>query len=150
MLVFGSGSARLIQIPILLSVSFLHASTGSFEPQGILNQALQDQNAIGWTIYYKGRLSEKWEQVQKTHYHPIKAKKADPYKWATSVITAMWQAFLQMWENRKDDQHGRDANKETYREREVSEENKVTVQTEGIDRPRRQTPLPQTCRSMGK
>jgi hypothetical protein len=114
---------------ILHGTDKLDTSTITFKPQGILKQALQDQNAIGWTNFYKGRISKKWEQVQKTHYHQIKAKNGDPYKWATLIITAMRQGFLQMWENWNDDQHGRDANKETSKERErdAPEENKVPV-----------------------
>ena len=65
---------------ILHGTDKLDTSTISFEPQGILNQGLQDQNAMGLTNFYKGRISKKREQVQKSHYHQIKAKKADPYK----------------------------------------------------------------------
>ena len=45
---------------ILHGTDKLDTLTISFEPQGILNQALQDQNAIGWTNFYKGRISKKW------------------------------------------------------------------------------------------
>jgi hypothetical protein len=39
----------------------------SFQPSGIIESALHEQNAIGWTNFYKGRLSKKWEQVQQQH-----------------------------------------------------------------------------------
>jgi hypothetical protein len=54
---------------ILHGTDKLNTLTISFKPQGILRQALHDQNAIGWTNFYRERLSKKWEQVQKTHYH---------------------------------------------------------------------------------
>jgi hypothetical protein len=60
---------------VLHGTDQLDTSKISFEPQGILNQALQDQNAIGWTNFYKGRISKKWEQVQISHYQRIKAKR---------------------------------------------------------------------------
>jgi hypothetical protein len=107
----------------------------SFTPTGSLNYALQDQNAIGWTNFYKGRLSKKWEQVQKDHYRKTKAAKADPYKWATSVITTMWQGFLQMWESRNDDQHGRDNIDAISKEREklLKKTRQLYEQKESID-----------------
>jgi hypothetical protein len=35
-----------------------------FKPSGIIKAALEEQNKIGWTNFYKGRISKKWEQVQ--------------------------------------------------------------------------------------
>jgi hypothetical protein len=120
---------------ILHGADKLNLTKISFTPTGSLNQALQDQNAIGWTNFYKGRLSKKWEQVQKDHYRKTKATKADPYKWATSVITTMWQGFLQMWENRNDDQHGRDNIDAISKEREklLKKTRQLYEQKESID-----------------
>jgi hypothetical protein len=80
----------------------------SFQPSGIIKDALREQNAIGWTNFYKGRMSKKWERVQHQHYQSTKPKKTDTHRWATSIIAAMWNGFLLMWEDRNDDQHGRD------------------------------------------
>jgi hypothetical protein len=80
----------------------------SFQPSGIIRSALQEQNAIGWTNFYKGRLSKKWEQVQQQHYTQTKPKKADTHRWATSIILTMWQGLLLMWEDQNHNQHGRD------------------------------------------
>jgi hypothetical protein len=120
---------------ILHGTDKLDLSKISFTPQGTLNQALQDQNKIGWTNFYKGRLSKKWEQVQKAHYSNTKATKADPYKWETLVITAMWEGFLQMWENRNNDQHGRDTTDAISKEREklLKKTRQLYEQKESID-----------------
>ena len=91
----------------------------SFRPSGIIRIALQEQNEIGWTNFYKGRISKKWEQVQQSHYNRIKPKKADTNRWATANISAMWQGFLLMWEDRNDDQHGRDNIETAVKEREL-------------------------------
>ena len=80
----------------------------SFQPKGLIKQALKEQNDIGWTNFYKGRISIKWERVQRSHYNKKKLKKADSHIWATTIITAMWHGFLQIWEDRNNDQHGRD------------------------------------------
>jgi hypothetical protein len=93
-------------------------STLSFTPHGILYNALKEQNAIGWTNFYKGRLSKKWQQIQHAQFHGKKGENADPQRWATSLISAMWQGFLQMWEDQNNDQHGRDSNEATAKERE--------------------------------
>jgi hypothetical protein len=50
-----------------------------FQPSGIIQSALQEHNEIGWTNFYKGRLSKKWEQVQQQHYNRTKPKKADTH-----------------------------------------------------------------------
>ena len=91
----------------------------SFQPSGIIQSALQEQNEIGWTNFYKGRLSKKWEQVQQQHYNQTKPKKADTHRWATSIISTMWQGLLLMWEDRNDDQHGRDTIEAAVKERDI-------------------------------
>jgi hypothetical protein len=91
----------------------------SFQPSGIIKQALKEQNEIGWINFYKGRMSIKWEQVQRNHYNKQKKKQSDPHIWATTIITSMWQGFLQMWEDRNNDQHGRDQNKADVKERDT-------------------------------
>jgi hypothetical protein len=50
-----------------------------FQPSGIIKLALKEQNAIGWTNFYKGRISKKWEQVQQQHYKRAKPKKTDTH-----------------------------------------------------------------------
>jgi hypothetical protein len=64
-------------------------------------------------------MSIKWEQVQQNHYNKQKKKKSDPHIWATTIITSMWQGFLQMWEDRNNNQHGRDQNKAVVKERDT-------------------------------
>jgi hypothetical protein len=91
----------------------------SFKPSGINKHALQEQNAIGWTNFYEGRISKKWEHVQRNHYQKKKMKKSDPHIWAMTIITAMWQGFLQLWEDRNDNQHGREQNDKISKERHI-------------------------------
>jgi hypothetical protein len=91
----------------------------SFQPSGIIKQALNKQNEIGWTNFYKGRISIKWEQLQRQHYSREKKNKADPHIWATTIIAALWQGFLQIWEDQNDDQHGRDQNMKVVKEQET-------------------------------
>ena len=107
----------------------------SFEPSGIIKLALQEQNNIGWTNFYKGRMSKKWEQVQQQHYKKTKPKKTDTHRWATSIILAMWQGLLLIWEDRNNDQHGRDTNEKFGKEREklLQKIDQLYTQKESID-----------------
>ena len=107
----------------------------SFQPSGIIKLALKEQNAIGWTNFYKGRISKKWEQVQQQHYQRTKPKKTDTHRWATSIISAMWQGLLLMWEDRNNDQHGRDNIEQIGKEREklLQKIDQLYTQKESID-----------------
>jgi ribosomal protein L32 len=107
----------------------------SFQPNGIIKLALKEQNAIGWTNFYKGCISKKWEQVQHQHYKRAMPKKTDTHRWATAIISSMWQGLLLMWEDRNNDQHGRDSIKQIGKEREklLQKINQLYTQKERID-----------------
>jgi hypothetical protein len=64
------------------------------------------------------QLLQRWEQVQHQHYQQTKRKKTDTHRWVTLIISAMWQGLLLMWEDRNDDQHGRDNIEQFGKERE--------------------------------
>jgi hypothetical protein len=63
------------------------------------------------------------------------AKKVDTNRWATSIILAMWHGFLLMWEDRNNDQHGRDSIKTAVKERKLllQKIHRLYNQNEGID-----------------
>jgi c-di-AMP phosphodiesterase-like protein len=71
----------------------------SFQPSGIIKPALREQNEIGWTNFYKGRMLNKWEHVQQQHYHRTKTIKADTHQWATSIVSAIWHCLLLIWKD---------------------------------------------------
>ena len=91
----------------------------SFTPEGEIEKAIDEQNEIGWGNFTRGRLSIRWEDIQARRYTERKAKEKhkDPTIWATSMITTMWNGFLQTWESRNDDQHGRDEATKVSKER---------------------------------
>ena len=80
-------------------------------------------------------MSKNWEQVQQQHYNQTKPKKSDTHQWATSIISAMWQGLLLMWEDRNDDQHGRDSIESAVKEREtlLKKIHQLYTQKESID-----------------
>ena len=81
----------------------------SFSPTGIISEALEEQENIGWANFYRGRLSTKWLDAQQdfAKRHTNQSDQ-DTVQWAVQIITTLWHGFLQMWEERKQDQHGRD------------------------------------------
>ena len=81
----------------------------SFTPTGKILQALEEQQAIGWLNFYRGRISSKWLDAQNDHaqQHTNQANQ-DTVQWASQLATTLWHGFLQIWEERKQDQHGRD------------------------------------------
>ena len=107
----------------------------SFKPNGTIKAALKEQNEIGWTNFFRGRLSRKWEQVQQQHYHRTKPKKIDTNRWATLIISVMWQHLLLMWEDWNNDQHGRDNIEQVGKEREtfLQKVDQLYIQKESID-----------------
>ena len=89
----------------------------SFTPTGLIKKALDEQNAIGWNNFYRGRIASSWNAVQQGHCKTRNNGKQDTTKWATAIITTLWHGFLQLWEARKDDQHGRDSAQKQEKER---------------------------------
>ena len=89
----------------------------SFTPTGPIKKALDEQNAIGWNNFYRGRIASSWNAVQQGHCKTRNNGKQDTTKWATAIITTLWHGFLQLWEARKDDQHGRDSAQKQEKER---------------------------------
>jgi hypothetical protein len=126
---------HLIKAAITQGIETVADTDLSFKPSGIIKAALKEQNEIGWTNFYKGHISKKREQVQQQHYQRTKPKKADTHQWATSIISAMWQGLLLLWEDRNNDQHGRDNIEQVGKEREklLKKIDQLYTQKESID-----------------
>ena len=92
----------------------------SFTPAGKIHDALAEQHDIGWLNFYRGRISTKWITAQADHAqrNNNQTKRQDSTQWASQLITTMWHSFLQIWEERKQDQHGREASQQHDRLRE--------------------------------
>ena len=81
----------------------------SFDQTPLISQALNEQQDIGWANFYRGRISKAWLIAQGAHSSKNSNQaKQDLEQWATKIITTIWHGFLQLWEERKQDQHGRD------------------------------------------
>ena len=66
------------------------------------------QTEIGWTQLLKGRISQQWSHEQQRHLGRFD-KKNNGMTWATDVIQLILESWLQLWELRNGDRHGRDS-----------------------------------------
>jgi hypothetical protein len=91
----------------------------SFTPERTTKRALDDQNKIGWSNFYRGRVALKWQTAQQEYYSDKFKKYQDTNQWTTAIITTVWYGFLQLWESRKDDKHGRDQQEKQEKESDI-------------------------------
>ena len=95
------------------AISKLHLTDGSVEydethREGKIQQAIQEQTAIGWKQMFQGRISRAWEQTQYDYFSNNNIiNRAIPYavetehnKWRQVFILALLQFGLQLWEER--------------------------------------------------
>ena len=65
------------------------------------------QTAIGWDHLLRGRLSKSWAQAQQSHIGAFDPRN-NGKTWATKIIGCLLQAWLDIWDQRNGDRHGRD------------------------------------------
>ena len=73
-------------------------------------QLLLEQHEIGWHQLLMGRFSLQWARLQQTHLsaqQPIKGRSGD--RWTSQMATLLLRAWLDLWELRNQDRHGKDA-----------------------------------------
>ena len=86
----------------------------SFSADPDITAAIDEQEKIGWINFYRGRISQKWNVTQDNHNkNNPNTSNHDIFQWATKIVTTMWHGFLLLWEERKQDQHGRDKIQQT-------------------------------------
>ena len=78
-------------------------------------QLVEEQEAIGWTNFLKGRLTTQWAIHQDRHLkeRKLKTSKRNGTTWATNLASAMLNEWLALWKIRNEDRHGRDKTTQT-------------------------------------
>ena len=73
-------------------------------------KALREQASIGWNNFLKGRLSKQWLHIQEDHLVGTQQRtnKINGETWAVAIIHTMWKHWLELWESRNEDRHGKD------------------------------------------
>ena len=104
--------------PVLASIllnglrSWLHLLP--FDEGGIpslYHPLLLAQREIGWYHILLGRLSIHWSSLQSKYLrdHFIDIKGLTGEKWASQIATTIMNSWLELWDSRNKDRHGRDA-----------------------------------------
>jgi hypothetical protein len=82
-------------------------------PNIVLRQALQNQNAIGWGRMYSGQISQDFQTVHNADRprgtHDRNANASTLSDWASKLITLLFDHFEEQWKLRNEALHGRDA-----------------------------------------
>ena len=93
---------------------------GPFRQQ--LEEAISDQNHIGWGNAFKGRISTLWGDVQMQHYREKyrdtdKPKHLSPTWWASEFLRQLLYMSLHAWQHRNDYLHDRERTSKRMQER---------------------------------
>jgi hypothetical protein len=64
--------------------------------------AIEEQNNIGWTHVYKGRLSKQMLRAMDQHYDMLGVDKFryNGERWARQLITNLWKIMIKLWKTR--------------------------------------------------
>ena len=60
-----------------------------------------------------------WQTAQQDYYYKKFKKHQDTNQWTTAIITTIWHGFLQLWESRNEDQHGRDTKEKQEKQQDI-------------------------------
>jgi hypothetical protein len=81
----------------------------SNNPRNLLRQAFREQDKIGWSGMYKGRIATQWKVYIAQHMN-AKGIKLKMQEWAPKFINALWDHTTRLWHCRNDTVHIRDTN----------------------------------------
>jgi hypothetical protein len=93
-----------------------------------VQEAIKEQNTIGWDQFFKGRITEKWSEIQQKVYSKINAERKKQNKpplskafsgqwWAAKVIKQVVYYSLNAWQIRNNHLHKEKEQEEYYKER---------------------------------
>jgi hypothetical protein len=80
---------------------------GTFKnPRNLLRQAFREQDEIGWSGIFKGRIAMQWKVYTAQHMN-AKEVKLKMQEWAPKLINAMWDHTTRLWHYHNDAIHSR-------------------------------------------
>jgi hypothetical protein len=93
--------------PIALHLPTTDPTTA--ELHHLINVAYDHQTYIGWGHFLRGRISLHWKPVLAHYYKERKpGKPHSPKLWARKTVDQIWQTFLDIWQCRNGELHGKD------------------------------------------
>jgi ribonuclease HI len=75
-----------------------------------LQNAIKDQNTIGWDQIFYGRISKEFGLAQEIHYRWRKLPEAthNGQRWSKALIYNIWKTALALWNNRNNAKHDKE------------------------------------------
>lgn len=91
-----------------------------------LDTLRQDQTKIGWQNLLKGRLSKRWASIQQAYLEsrPTTASTDNDQRglqWTVSTIDCIFKCWLDLWDIRNQDRHGKDLEAQLRRDKEQAQ-----------------------------
>jgi hypothetical protein len=100
-----------LQDALLTNLSHWREGEPTYYPQGHqwphINQAIHDQESIGWGIMLEGCLSQHWKAVQEEYFVWLERRNTGR-RWAELLIAKLIDVAWDMWEHRNHVQHAPD------------------------------------------
>jgi hypothetical protein len=80
---------------------------------------IRQQNKIGWSQLYRGRVARGMIQFMEGHYRQLQidTKRYTGEKWGKMLLKNIWNMVLKLWENRNEIVHGVSDDHRTEQER---------------------------------
>jgi hypothetical protein len=79
-----------------------------FEPA--YRQLIREQDQIGWSQIFRGRLTMQWSLLQQDHYSGLKPVKGqDGTSWSRLILSHIFTQWLSLWDERNKARHGQDS-----------------------------------------
>jgi hypothetical protein len=86
-----------------------------------IQEALQDQDEIGWTNFLEGCVASEWTSVQDQYYKSISSRKSGR-QWTIALIKKLFDVAWDLWEHCNGFAHGLEHVEEHYEMHEVDDE----------------------------
>jgi hypothetical protein len=71
--------------------------------------AILSQERIGWRHFFSGKVTQEWMKLQNESTNKTAGKKREGYVWGASIVEITLTHFIQLWELRNEEVHGKTA-----------------------------------------
>jgi hypothetical protein len=72
----------------------------------LLIKAIDQQTAIGWRQFMRGRISITWSEIINNHLEANEIKSITADQWGTKLVNINWMYIQQIWKARNKVVHG--------------------------------------------
>lgn len=92
------------------------------------HDAINTQTTIGWRHFFSGRISQEWLHLQAQAKPRTEERQNDSYVWGASIVEVTLSQYIQLWELRNEEVHGK-----TAEQQEQTRKSKLAVEIRKLD-----------------